>query len=202
MKPIILSLARTFIKHHHGHHPVKCIDGCDPKECGQDAFIEAVRESAIKPRPVGESLLRNLPLLAIFLVLMAFSFTAYPSPRMDLLLDVICSYETRGEKDPDSYVGVAGEVGMCAVRISTARMVGFTGTGRDLMNRKTNRMVAQDVLLHCARRVPNTAYRLAICFNAGPWSPIRKSFYAKQIAATYAYEWLRRHGLGIKLAMR
>ena len=35
--------ARAFLAHHSGHHPIKCIGGCDPKACGEKALADALR---------------------------------------------------------------------------------------------------------------------------------------------------------------
>ena len=40
----VIRTGEVYRKHHQGHHPVKCIGGCDPKECGQDAFTQALRD--------------------------------------------------------------------------------------------------------------------------------------------------------------
>ena len=136
----------------------------------------------------------------ILLIVILLPIQVHASPRLDLLLDVICYWETRNLDEPDEYVGIAAEVGRCAVRIGTARMVGFKGTGLDLMDRDTNRMVAQDVLLHCLRRKNDTAYALAQCYNFGPYSRIKRSEYARQIASDYAELYKRKFGPGIRLA--
>ena len=36
--------ARIFLKSHHGHHPVNCIDGCD-ESYGESILIEALLET-------------------------------------------------------------------------------------------------------------------------------------------------------------
>lgn len=139
----------------------------------------------------------------LIMVLLLFPWHVQAEPtRLDILLDVICHWETRGEARPDGYVGAAGEVGRCAVRITTAQMVGFNGNGEDLMDRKVNRMVAQDVLLYCQARGKTTAYALAQCWNWGPYSRVKRSSYARQIASDYAelYRWRNRPG--IRLAKR
>lgn len=38
----IESAARTFLKNHHGHHPVHCIGDCDETSCGENALIDAL----------------------------------------------------------------------------------------------------------------------------------------------------------------
>jgi len=140
-------------------------------------------------------ILLSLALLALF----GFGLTASESPNMDLgvLRIVICNWETRGEAKPDEYVGHDGEVGYCAVRISTARLLGFKGTGKDLMNRQTNMRYAMKWIKRCYGRGNRTIAKLARCYN-GPLAP---AGYIRQIRSDYADAYKHKHGPAIKLAM-
>lgn len=112
--------------------------------------------------------------------------------RIDVALKVICDlWETRNLNKPDEFIGPAGEVGRCAVRITTAKQRGFKGTGAELLPEKVNRSVAEDVLIDCRRRGNRTAYRLFICYNSGPRSKSVRTQYAKQLATIFAHEWLQ-----------
>ena len=122
------------------------------------------------------------------------------SPKLDLgvLRDAICQWETRGERHPDHYVGDAGEVGYCAVRMQTAEFLGFKGDGLDLMNRSTNMRYALKWLKYCYRKGRRTVPLLAACYNG----PLATAGYIRQIRSDYAELYKRRHGPGIRLARR
>ena len=38
----LVRAAKVYVKNHQGHHPTKCIDGCDRDSCGAAALADAV----------------------------------------------------------------------------------------------------------------------------------------------------------------
>ena len=109
---------------------------------------------------------------------------------LDLLTEVICSYETRGESEPDAARGASDEVGACQVRPGTARLMGFHGSDNLLANPRINRVIAKRYLHYCSRVLRTESItRLAHCYNGGPnlpyegYGPARR--YATAILKRY-----------------
>ena len=156
--------------------------------------------------------------ILLSLAMLTVSFAAHPSPNMDLLLDIICSYETQGHSTPKWAVGIdPGDWGWCQIRYESAwRYGGFDEQKRktgvpsrspgDLFDPRVSRRTGRNILKYCERKGYKTAVELAFCYKGGPHVRISQDSrhfpYARQIATTYAHEWLRRNGPTLKLAMR
>lgn len=113
--------------------------------------------------------LRRCLLLVSFCFWMFLTTTianASPPPDLLLLRNVVCSYETRGEKDPDDAVGSSGELGACQILPGTARQVGYKGKNRDLFDHQVNEYWALVKLAACARKYV-TVRGLAWCYHRG-----------------------------------
>ena len=111
-----------------------------------------------------------------------------------LFITSLCDKETRviGGKaataaERRAYNGPAGEVGECAIRLSTARMLGFKGSRTEL--RKYNRYWASEVIRDCWEKYRRTVYKMAFCYNGGPRARVSRGHeshvYALEVQTMY-----------------
>lgn len=126
-----------------------------------------------------------------------------------VLQSVICSWETRGEDEPDEARGSAGEIGRCQIMLATAEMAGFRGTVRELAIRRINEYWAREILLFSFQRGLRQPVTLAYAYNGGHYSRFgtkkRAYHYARIQAVRYAdamrrKQWRRMYSM--TLAMR
>lgn len=83
------------------------------------------------------------------------------------LLLAICTHET-GLKHKIAYNdGKTHTFGMCQVKHETAKMLGFKGTEKDLMNPKTNAKYAAKYLKYQLKRYDNDWCKSTSAYNAG-----------------------------------
>lgn len=118
---------------------------------------------------------------------------------LELLRDVACRYETRGEPNPDAARGAAGERGQCQPMYTSALAFGGLPAWvppAALHHPALNRAVALRILRFCAERsgANATAYALAYCYNRGPYEPVGTSraghLYARAVAHDYGAAFL------------
>ncbi len=150
-------------------------------------------------------LLRTILLTALFFTVSGYTANA-ASINYKMLTDQTCSWETRGELLPDDAVGADREVGRCQIKIETARLVGYKGTRRDLMERGgiLSKSVAQRILRRCATALKSTdTHRILFCYNAGPSARYRNKatawHYANEVSRAYQFAISKN---GIMLARR
>ncbi len=120
----------------------------------------------------------------------------------DPLLDAICDWETRGLRGQERVeaMGEASEFGICQIRASTMRLLGFDGTNRELIKEawKPHRsrywatmMLNKCRVEHRRRGHRSTKLNRAYCFNAGwrskPGSSKQADQYARQILSDMAH---------------
>ena len=141
----------------------------------------------------GRGIVGTTILLGLWIVGTSFAtgsgsaLAAHPPPvDLALLRDVICAYETRGERRPEWAVGRAGELGVCQMRLGTARQIGYAGTPALLFDADVSRALAYTKLVMCARRY-GTVRGLAWCWNRGLRAGRlrREDPYAAAIEALY-----------------
>ena len=101
-----------------------------------------------------------------------------------LLRDVICSYETRGEANPDRARGTSDELGRCQIRPGTARWVGYRGSDRYLSHARINRHWSLKYLEFCKSKLgTDSVSRLAHAYVGGPYLPYEGYGKARRYAA-------------------
>ena len=128
--------------------------------------------------------------VAILLLFWWWSGQAEAHTDIALLRDVICSYETRGEAQPDRAKGESDEVGRCQIRPGTARWVGYRGSDRSLSHPRINRHWSLEYLKFCRSKLgTDSVSRLAHAYVGGPYLPYegygKARHYAAQILKRY-----------------
>ena len=97
------------------------------------------------------------------------------------VLAVICHYETRGEASKTHAVGDdGGSLGICQVKVQTAREMGYTGPVEGLKDPVTNIRYAARWLKHCVGLGATSVRRQAECYNAGRLGRA-KTVYASRV---------------------
>ncbi len=142
------------------------------------------------------------------LLLLAVPIQARPVD-IGVLQSVICSWETRGEDEPDEVRGPSGEIGRCQILLATAEMVKCKVTAQGLAIRRINERCARKVLSFSFQRGHRRPVTLAYAYNGGHYSPFgakkRAYHYARIQAVRYAEamrrkQWRRMYSM--TLAMR
>jgi len=129
----------------------------------------------------------GVALAMCLLLLTAPVWAAYDPP--ELLMQVLCERETRNLNNRDAYVGPHGEIGRCAIRITTVQSLGFDYHPMILFDAAINRVWAREIVRQCARRHGKSVYRIAYCYNAGPRARVSRRHeshaYALEVLAMY-----------------
>ena len=150
-------------------------------------------------------------LLNIFLLFYSFETTeSHTRNDLKLLRDIICAWETRGQKYPNNAISrrfvresdkkiVGGAWGICQVTYDTALLVGFTlaRSPGDLFLEEVNKKFSLKIIKRCRRLLTlnsifPTVQRIAHCYGTGFITAYPKSMYAKNIAIKYAIAILER----------
>jgi soluble lytic murein transglycosylase-like protein len=86
-----------------------------------------------------------------------------------LILLAICTHETRLRTVVVQNDGGTPSIGICQLKLDTAKMLGFTGTATDLLNPKTNAHFAALYLKYQYERYGNYCHAVS-AFNAGRYN--------------------------------
>lgn len=92
------------------------------------------------------------------------------------LLYAICSYESANFTDTHvANDGGSASVGICMIKIDTARMFGFKGTLFELEhNHRVNSKYAAKYLAYHKKRYGNNWLMITAAYNAGKYNPSQK----------------------------
>lgn len=84
------------------------------------------------------------------------------------LLSSLCYIESRNDINAIHHDdGGADSLGVCQIKLATARGLGFKGTAKDLMNPETNVHYAGAYLAHQIKRYNGSIGRGVIAYNIG-----------------------------------
>lgn len=98
------------------------------------------------------------------------------------VLAVICYYETEGERDRLRALGDIDEMGLCQVRLQTARELGYRGSLKALLRPRVNARYAALWLAKCQSLGAAAIRQQAMCYNEGWFTPTSKTRYSGRIA--------------------
>ncbi len=102
------------------------------------------------------------------MLVLAFATTTQTLNLPPKLIDSICYVESgHNAKVVNINDGGSPSHGVCQIKLDTARLVGFKGTTKQLMDPKTNIYWAGKYLKHQLRRYDNNIEKAIAAYNAG-----------------------------------
>lgn len=118
-----------------------------------------------------------------------FLFASLQHGLPDRLLSSLCYVESK--HDVSAYHeddGKGNSVGICQVKLSTARMLGFKGTEKQLMVPQTNIVYAARYLRHQMDRYDGNITYAIISYNQGSRKSLTKTNYSCKVIKRWQYE--------------
>lgn len=116
-------------------------------------------------------------------IILAFHLVSQQLSIPDDLLSSVCYVEsTHNIKAYHAHDGKGNSVGICQIKLSTARMLGFRGTERQLRNPETNIFYAGKYLQHNLIRY-NDISKAVIAYNQGHAGNLTSTIYSKKVLA-------------------
>lgn len=100
-----------------------------------------------------------------------------PQGLLSALCHVESSHNVRAIHVAD---GSTDSLGICQIKLETAKMLGFKGTKKQLMNPYVNIIFAGKYLSHQMHRYDGRIEKAVIAYNSGHYSP-RNTLYLKKV---------------------
>lgn len=98
------------------------------------------------------------------------------------LLESICYVESKYDvKAYHKHDGIGNSVGLCQIKLSSARMVGFRGTEKDLMKPENNVRFAARYLSHQLKRYSGSKAHAVIAYNQGSARHLTSTAYSRKV---------------------
>jgi soluble lytic murein transglycosylase-like protein len=98
------------------------------------------------------------------------------------LLNAVCLVESGGDSTKvHRHDGTSDSLGLCQVKLSTARFMGFRGTKRQLMDARTNEIYAARYLKYQANRYHHNYAKALTAYNQGSCYSEGNSVYAAKV---------------------
>lgn len=90
------------------------------------------------------------------------------------LLLAICTQESNLQNAYVHHDGGSPSIGVCQIKHETAKMLGYKGEAKGLMDVRTNATYAAKYLAYQQERYGNDWHKLAAAYNAGSYNPSEK----------------------------
>lgn len=98
------------------------------------------------------------------------------------LLKSVCFVESHHQINAiHSDDGGADSIGICQLKLNTARQMGFKGKYKDLFNPKTNIYYAAKYLSHLQSRYQYNTARMLIAYNRGSAKQLTRTIYSDKV---------------------
>lgn len=122
----------------------------------------------------------NEILLAIFLS--AGSTQGLPPKLLESVCYVESHYDIEAIHHDD---GGSSSLGVCQIKLSTARWLGFNGKARDLMKPENNVLYAAKYLKHNLNKYKGNIAKAVISYNRGNAKDLTSTKYSRKVMRVY-----------------
>lgn len=117
-------------------------------------------------------------------IILTFALVSHNVSLPTGLLSAVCYVESKHKVDAMHLDdGNSNSVGICQIKLSTARWLGFKGTEADLKNPKTNIHYAAKYLKYQLKRYGNDINKAISAYNAGSFKKSNHKYVNKVITA-------------------
>lgn len=126
--------------------------------------------------------------IIFIIILLVITFSAKAEELIKLYIHSICLVESNHNPNViNHFDGGSKSLGYCQIKLNTAKMLGFKGTERDLMDLETNLYWATEYLKYQLNRYEGDVRKAVLSYNSGSYLPSKKNI-GKAINEKY---WLK-----------
>lgn len=109
------------------------------------------------------------------------------------LIESVCYVESHYDTNAyHKHDGKGNSVGLCQIKLSSARLVGFKGTEKELMRPDVNIRFASKYLAHQLHRYKGCKARAVIAYNQGSAKNLTSTAYSRKVFSRLQQNYIAR----------